>query len=51
MLAGAMPQAMVSQFSEFDLKGYLTRLATRVNEALDASIPVEYPQVLTESMR
>lgn len=37
--------------SAFDFASYMTERGNLVNKALDAAIPVKYPEVLTESMR
>jgi geranylgeranyl diphosphate synthase type II len=37
--------------TEFDFASYMTERGALVNKALDAAIPVKYPEVLTESMR
>lgn len=35
----------------FDFKQYMGQRAELVNQALDASVPMQYPEVVNESMR
>lgn len=42
---------MVVAGTDFDFSKYMLDKAQRVNAALDASVPLKYPEVLTESMR
>jgi geranylgeranyl diphosphate synthase type II len=44
-------QTTVVRNATFDLSAYLTRQKVRVEAALDASIPVTYPEKIYESMR
>ena len=37
--------------SAFDFGSYMTDRAKMVNQALDAAVPLKYPEELTESMR
>ena len=40
-----------SQLTEFDLSAYLAEHRQRVEAALDAAVPMQYPETLYESMR
>jgi geranylgeranyl diphosphate synthase type II len=44
-------QTTIVRNATFDLSAYLTRQKVRVEAALDASIPVTYPEKIYESMR
>lgn len=36
---------------DFDFKQYMAQRAKLVNQALDASVPLQYPELVNESMR
>jgi hypothetical protein len=36
---------------KFDFKQYMAQRAELVNQALDASVPMQYPELVNESMR
>ncbi len=37
--------------TNFDFEAYMTDRAKKVNAALDAAVPLKYPEELTEAMR
>ena len=39
------------KFDKFDFKQYMAQRAELVNQALDASVPMQYPELVNESMR
>ena len=43
--------SLESSAAAFDFASYMSDRGALVNKALDAAIPVKYPEVLTESMR
>jgi len=43
--------SMTSVHAAFDFGSYMTERAKMVNQALDAAVPLKYPEDLTESMR
>ena len=48
---GALPANGQNGAPKFDFKQYMGQRAELVNQALDASVPMQYPEIVTESMR
>ena len=40
-----------AEAAKFDFQQYMGSTAQKVNEALDAAVPMAYPEVLNEAMR
>lgn len=51
VLSTVTADATVDATAEFDFKAYLVSKAAEVERALDASVPLHYPERVTESMR
>lgn len=48
---GALPANGQNGAPKFDFKQYMGQRAQLVNQALDASVPMQYPEVVNEAMR
>jgi hypothetical protein len=49
--SGTIAASRQNGASNFDFKQYMGQRAELVNQALDASVPMQYPELVNESMR